>query len=200
MVNIFYWIQILARLYFALYHIIRTNHGQTEIVMQYGGLRGYVTCVTTSWSNDSFATHITNQSLDKGLWYIDHLVHMFRGFTKYIWTVLGCGRRSKENTFDGFVNTYRYFPHSWLIAGFVTRLSRRLPLTEIVMQYGGLRGYVTCVTTSWSNDSFATHITNQSLDKGLWYIDHLVHMCVTQLLYCFRWIVTVANTSTEFIP
>jgi hypothetical protein len=26
--------------------IIRTNHGQTEIVMQYGGLRSSVTCVT----------------------------------------------------------------------------------------------------------------------------------------------------------
>jgi hypothetical protein len=38
------------------------------------------------------------------------------------------------------------------------------------MQYGGLRSSATCVTTSCSNDSFAspTHITNQSLDKGLW--------------------------------
>ena len=50
--------------------IIRTNHGQTEIVMQYGGLRSSVTCVPTSCSNNSFAspTHRTNQSLDKGLW------------------------------------------------------------------------------------------------------------------------------------
>ena len=49
--------------------IIRTNHGQTECVMQYGGLRSSVTCVVTSCSNDSFAssTHRTNQSLDKGL-------------------------------------------------------------------------------------------------------------------------------------
>ena len=48
--------------------IIRTSHGQTEIVIQYGGLRSSVTCVTTSCSNDSFAspTHRTNQSLDKG--------------------------------------------------------------------------------------------------------------------------------------
>ena len=35
--------------------IIRTNHGQTEIVMQYCGLRSSVTCVTTSSSNDGFA-------------------------------------------------------------------------------------------------------------------------------------------------
>ena len=50
--------------------IIKTNHGQTEIVMQYGGLRSSVTCVTTSCSNNSFPspTHRTNQSLDKGLW------------------------------------------------------------------------------------------------------------------------------------
>jgi hypothetical protein len=50
--------------------IIRTHRGQTEIVMQYGGLQSSVTCVTTSCSNDSFAspTHRTNQSLDKGLW------------------------------------------------------------------------------------------------------------------------------------
>ena len=50
--------------------IIRTNHGQIEIVMQYGGLRSSVTCVTTSCSNDSFTfpTHRTNQSVDKGLW------------------------------------------------------------------------------------------------------------------------------------
>jgi hypothetical protein len=48
--------------------IIRTNHGQTEIVMQYGGLWSSVTCVTTSCSNDSFASpmHRTNQSVDKG--------------------------------------------------------------------------------------------------------------------------------------
>jgi hypothetical protein len=48
--------------------IIRTNHEQTEIVMQYGGLRSSVTFVTISCSNDSFAspTHRTNQSLDKG--------------------------------------------------------------------------------------------------------------------------------------
>ena len=31
--------------------IIRTKHGQTEIVMQYGGLWSSVTCVTTSCSN-----------------------------------------------------------------------------------------------------------------------------------------------------
>ena len=57
--------------------IIRTNHGQTEIVMQYGGLRNSVTCVTTSSSNDSFAspTHRTNQSLDKGLWDVVPLVY-----------------------------------------------------------------------------------------------------------------------------
>jgi hypothetical protein len=38
--------------------IIRTNHGQTEIVMQYGGLRSSITCVTTSCSNDSFASNM----------------------------------------------------------------------------------------------------------------------------------------------
>jgi hypothetical protein len=50
--------------------IIRTNHEQIEIVMQYGCLRSSVTCVTTSCSNTSFAslTHRTNQSLNKGLW------------------------------------------------------------------------------------------------------------------------------------
>ena len=49
--------------------IIRKYHGQIEIVMQYGGLRNSVTCVTTSFSNDSLAspTNRTNQSLDKGL-------------------------------------------------------------------------------------------------------------------------------------
>ena len=57
--------------------IIRTNHGQTEIIMQYGGLLSSVTCVTTSCINDSFAspTHRTNQSLDKGLWDVVPLVH-----------------------------------------------------------------------------------------------------------------------------
>ena len=28
------------------------------------------------------------------------------------------------------VNTSRFFPHSWLISGFVTRLTRRVPLVE----------------------------------------------------------------------
>ena len=57
--------------------IIRTNHGQTEIVMQYGGLRSSVTCVTTSCSKNSFAslTHRTNQLLDKGLCDAVSLVH-----------------------------------------------------------------------------------------------------------------------------
>ena len=50
--------------------IIRSNHGQTEMLMQYGSLRSSVTCVTISDSNDSFAspTHKTNQSLDKRVW------------------------------------------------------------------------------------------------------------------------------------
>ena len=57
--------------------IIRTNHRQTEIVMQCGGLRSSETCVTTSGSYDSFAslTHRTNQSLDKVLWHVVPLVH-----------------------------------------------------------------------------------------------------------------------------
>jgi hypothetical protein len=43
---------------FFLNVIIRTNHGQTEIVMQYGGLRSSVTCMTTSCSNDSFSVDV----------------------------------------------------------------------------------------------------------------------------------------------
>ena len=45
--------------------IIRKNHGQTERVMQYGGLRSSITCVTIFGSNDGVAsaTHRTNQSL-----------------------------------------------------------------------------------------------------------------------------------------
>ena len=67
--------------------------------------------------------------------------------------------------------------------------------TESFMQYGCLRISVTCMTTSCSNDSFAspTHRTNQSLDKGLWDVVPLVHKCVTQLLQCFRWVLTVED-------
>jgi hypothetical protein len=36
--------------------IIRTYHGQTDIVIQYGCLRSSVMCVSTSCSNDSFAS------------------------------------------------------------------------------------------------------------------------------------------------
>jgi hypothetical protein len=45
------------------------------------------------------------------------------------------------------------------------------------MQYEGLRSSVTCVTTSCSNDGFAspTHRINQSLDKGLSDVVPLVH-------------------------
>jgi hypothetical protein len=46
--------------------IIRTNHGQTEIVMQYGGLRSSVTCVTTSCSKDGFAC--ATHSVSGGFW------------------------------------------------------------------------------------------------------------------------------------
>ena len=65
--------------------IIRTNHGQTEIIMQYGSLRSSVTCVTTSCGNDSFAspTHRTTQSLDKGLWDVVPLVH--KSVTQLLW-------------------------------------------------------------------------------------------------------------------
>jgi hypothetical protein len=38
--------------------IIRTNHVQTEIVMQYGGLQSSVTCVTTSSSKDSIVSFV----------------------------------------------------------------------------------------------------------------------------------------------
>jgi transposase len=38
--------------------IIRTNHGQTEIIMQYGGLRSSVTCVTISCSNDGLLVFV----------------------------------------------------------------------------------------------------------------------------------------------
>jgi hypothetical protein len=64
------WDELGRRVIHHLNIIIRTNHGQTEIVMQYGSLRSSVTCVTTSCSNDSFVspTHRTTQSLDKGLW------------------------------------------------------------------------------------------------------------------------------------
>ena len=57
--------------------LIRTTHGQTEIDMQYGGLRISFTCVTTSCTNDNLAslTHRTNQSLVKGLWDEAPLVH-----------------------------------------------------------------------------------------------------------------------------
>ena len=50
--------------------IIRTNHGQTEIVMQYGSLWSSVTCLITSCSNDIFAspTHRTNQRWIKACW------------------------------------------------------------------------------------------------------------------------------------
>ena len=60
-----------------VYIIFRTYHGQTEIVMQYGCSLSSVTCVTTSCSNDSFAslTHRTNQSFDKGFWGVFPLVH-----------------------------------------------------------------------------------------------------------------------------
>ena len=57
--------------------IIRKNHGQTERVMQYGGLWSSITCVTIFDSNDGVAsaTHRTNQSLDKCLWDVVPLVH-----------------------------------------------------------------------------------------------------------------------------
>ena len=57
--------------------IIRTYHGQTEIVIQYGCLRSSVMCVNTSCSNDSFAspTHTTKQSLDKAFCDVVPIVH-----------------------------------------------------------------------------------------------------------------------------
>ena len=55
--------------------IIRTNHGQTEIMMQYGGLRSSETCVTTFAA--TIASHLRRiEPLDKGLWDVVPLVHI----------------------------------------------------------------------------------------------------------------------------
>jgi hypothetical protein len=64
--------------------ILRTNHEQTEIVIQYGGLWNSVAYVTTSCSNDSFVspTHITNQSLDKELWDVVPLRFVYKCVTQ----------------------------------------------------------------------------------------------------------------------
>jgi hypothetical protein len=77
--------------------IIRTYHGQTKIVIQYGCLRSSVICVNTSCNNDSFAspTHTTKQSLDKTFSDVVTLVHnashsacsVFRGLWGW-WTRL----------------------------------------------------------------------------------------------------------------
>ena len=57
--------------------IITTNHGQTEIVMQYGGLRSSVTCVTTSCSNDSFASPVLcMESINRRIRLVRHQAHV----------------------------------------------------------------------------------------------------------------------------
>jgi hypothetical protein len=79
--------------------IIRTKHGQTAIVMQYGHLQSSLTCVTTSCSNDSFAspTHRTNQLLDKVLW---NFVPQVRHAAPVVFPV----------DFDGDEHVYRVHP------------------------------------------------------------------------------------------
>ena len=69
---------VLDILYIEKHHY--QNKSWTEIVMQYGGFRSSVTCVTTSFSNACFAslTHITNQSLDKGSWDFNSGKYVYR--------------------------------------------------------------------------------------------------------------------------
>ena len=67
--------------------------------------------------------------------------------------------------------------------------------TELVMQYGGLRSSVTCVITSCSNDS--PHLRRITLDKGMRDVVPLVHKYITKVLWIFRWILTLANRSTN---
>ena len=61
--------------------IIRTNHGQTEIVMLYGSLRSSVTCVTTSCSNDSFAS-LTFSCYEYGAWHGEDIFNLGTPYSK----------------------------------------------------------------------------------------------------------------------
>jgi hypothetical protein len=169
------------------------------MVIQYGGLRCSVTCVTTSSSNDSVASPTLITSFNRRMQDVTWLV-----FVKIFWT------RITSMFFLG--RHYHRICHQLSIYGmnsvdmFATVKINRMGITnkaistkflsiiirtnhghtEIVIQYGGLRSSVTCVSTSCSNDSFAppTHRTNQSLDKGLWDVVLLVHKCVMSRSCC----------------
>jgi hypothetical protein len=61
------------------------------------------------------------------------------------------------------VNTSRSFPHSWLISGFVTRLTRWVPLVEQELLTQGLRNFP---KVHWSSTSEHQESTGPEYRNG----------------------------------
>ena len=71
------------------------------------------------------------------------------------------------------VDTYRFFPHSWLITWFVTRLTRRMPLVEHTSGAG------TAHPPEHLNSSpvFSAVRVTQSLVLYVCFVDHCFTLC-----------------------
>ena len=82
--------------------IIRTSHGQREIVMQYGSFRSSVTCVTTSCSNNSFASPTHLEPINRWIKVYGMLFHSC--------TSASCSPCSVSVDFDGGEHVYRVHP------------------------------------------------------------------------------------------
>jgi hypothetical protein len=119
--------------------IIRTNHGQTEIVMQYGGLWCSVTCVTTSSSNDSVAspTHRTSQSLDEGLWDV-------------VWAGICHDGRTQLKIVQGTLNAVKY--RDDILDPIVLPFQQQRNFDH-VFQHDNIRCHVVCVCQDFLNQN-----------------------------------------------
>ena len=75
-----------------------------------------------------------------------------------------------------FLSTSRSFPHSWLITGFVTRLTRRVPLVE--------QGLLTLPEQLRSPQVFSQVRVTRSLALCVCFVDHCVSFCHLSFGHC----------------
>jgi hypothetical protein len=96
--------------------------------------------------------------------------------------------RKKCVYFDNDPNTSRSFPHSWLITGFVTRLTRRVPLVE--------QELLTLPEHQSSSPVFSVVRVTRSLVLCVCFVDHYLSFVLFLLIIVFS--VLLRHTDSDY--
>ena len=110
-------------------------------IILYPSIVNYLSCITQMYAQ-GFPPHTLRSGLvDNCLMSRHHILHVYvRHVLKYsLSTHIGIAEIAKTLSrrihlldLPLVVDTFRSFPHSWHITGFVTRLTRRVPLVELL--------------------------------------------------------------------